>query len=225
MKPSRCFFLLNLILLCGNICSIFAKTPNTPKILFTSTRDGNPEIYVMNPDGTGQVNLTRHRAADFDPVWSPTGEHILFVSDRNKTTDLYLMDADGGNLRKLFIKTVRRQRPTWAPNGNQIAYYRVNPRRGEMDIYIGSMNGTVETGVASGITPAWAPDNSEIAFVSSDLFIPQNDIFKGIVLGETRIQFVNPKTHVGKKLMLPGFPWVFDIRRGRQIVQKLPSLA
>ena len=53
---------------------MFAKAPTTPKILFTSTRDGNREVYMMNPDGSEQVNLTQHRAADLETVWSPTGE-------------------------------------------------------------------------------------------------------------------------------------------------------
>ena len=59
--------------------------PTTPKILFTSARDGNREIYMMNPDGSEQVNLTQHPASDMSAAWSPTGEQILFVSDRQGT--------------------------------------------------------------------------------------------------------------------------------------------
>ena len=51
---------------------VFAQAPTTPKILFTSARDGNYEVYSMNPDGSEQVNLTQHRANDVDAVWSPT---------------------------------------------------------------------------------------------------------------------------------------------------------
>jgi hypothetical protein len=39
------------------------------RIVFMSTRDGNPEIYVMNADGTGSINLTNHPAGDLDPDW------------------------------------------------------------------------------------------------------------------------------------------------------------
>ena len=60
--------------------SILAKAPETAKIVFTSRRDGNFEIYIMNPDGSD--DLTQHRANDSAPVWSPTGEQILFTSDR-----------------------------------------------------------------------------------------------------------------------------------------------
>ena len=41
------------------------------KIAFDTNRDGNEEIYVMNPDGTGQTRLTNDPASDFEPAWSP----------------------------------------------------------------------------------------------------------------------------------------------------------
>ena len=43
------------------------------RIAFESSRDGNLEIYSMNPDGSGQTNLTNDPAEDTDPVWSPDG--------------------------------------------------------------------------------------------------------------------------------------------------------
>ena len=67
-----------LILLSLSVSSIFADAPKTAKIAFTSTRDGNAEIYLMNPDGTEQVNLTQSRNHQVGPAWSPTGKHILF---------------------------------------------------------------------------------------------------------------------------------------------------
>ncbi|MCK4394724.1 PD40 domain-containing protein, partial [Candidatus Bipolaricaulota bacterium] len=46
-------------------------SPDGSKIAFTSDRDGNPEIYVMNADGTNQQRLTNSLATDGSPVWSP----------------------------------------------------------------------------------------------------------------------------------------------------------
>lgn len=141
-----------------------AKAPSTAKIVFTSNRDGNGEIYVMNPDGSQQVNLTKHPAADFDPVWSPTGEQILFNSNRDGEWDLYFMDPDGKNVRKAFAKSADRRQPTWSPDGKQIAYLKVD----EWAIYAATIDGkTVEkiadTGEEGG-SPAWSPGGSEIVF-------------------------------------------------------------
>ena len=55
----------------------------SPSIAFTSNRDGNYEIYVMNSDGSGQTNLTNNSAADSCPAWSPDGQRIAFDSYRD----------------------------------------------------------------------------------------------------------------------------------------------
>ena len=48
-----------------------AWSPDGTKIAFTSARDGNEEIYVMNADGTGQTNVTNNPAGDYYPSWGP----------------------------------------------------------------------------------------------------------------------------------------------------------
>jgi Tol biopolymer transport system component len=50
-----------------------AWSPDGRKIAFRSTRDGNPEIYVMNADGSKQRNLTRSPANEGWFAWSPKG--------------------------------------------------------------------------------------------------------------------------------------------------------
>jgi len=46
-------------------------TPAAGKIAFASHRDGNPEIHVMNADGSAQTNLTNNPAWDWGAAWSP----------------------------------------------------------------------------------------------------------------------------------------------------------
>jgi Tol biopolymer transport system component len=74
-------------------------SPNGSKIAFQSTRDGQPEIYVMNADGSGQTRLTNNPAWDTAPAWSPDGTKILFTSLRDgpMSPALYVMNADGSN--------------------------------------------------------------------------------------------------------------------------------
>ena len=169
MKFRFCFllFVLTLILSSTQVCTVFARSSATAKIAFTSTRDGNSEVYIMNPDGSKQVNLTQHPSRDLAPVWSPTGEHIAFNSSRDGIRDIYLMDADGKNVRKVFRNLAYREYPTWSPDGQKLAYLHAD----DWGIYVGTINDGQEERVASvnflGGWPAWSPDGSEIAFVST----------------------------------------------------------
>ncbi|MCG9132318.1 PD40 domain-containing protein [Candidatus Poribacteria bacterium] len=155
-----------IVLLSVGICAVSAKAPTMPKILFTSARDGNYEIYMMNPDGTEQVNLTQDRDADVGAVWSPTGEQILFTSDRDGVRDLYLMDPDGDNVRRVFKKEAYRSDPAWSPDGKQITYAYAEGLGSPDFIHIATLGDQKEQLVATGFYPAWSPDGTEIAYIS-----------------------------------------------------------
>jgi TolB protein len=70
-------------------------SPDGLKIAFISTHDGDPEIFVMNADGTSLRKLTDNTAVDAAPSWSPDGSKIVFTSDRSGAFELYRMNADG----------------------------------------------------------------------------------------------------------------------------------
>ena len=82
------------------------------KIAFASARDGNFEIYAVNPDTTGQARLTRDPSTDTDPAWSPDGKRIVFTTNRSGNDDIYLMNADGTGQVQLTTSTrLTRTRP------------------------------------------------------------------------------------------------------------------
>ncbi|MCG9133286.1 PD40 domain-containing protein, partial [Candidatus Poribacteria bacterium] len=169
MKRTYALSVFSLILLLSmSICAVSAKAPTTSKILFSSTRDGNWEVYMMNPDGSEQVNLTQHPADDSRAVWSPTGEQILFVSTRggNHVRDLYVMDADGTNVRRVFKKKIRawRKNATWSPDGKRFAYIYEDWNRFEFGMYLGTFGEEDVELLPNGRSPAWSPDGSEIAY-------------------------------------------------------------
>ena len=164
MRLVLIFSLLLLMLMYIGVCQVFAEAPKTPKILFTSTRDGNLEVYMMNPDGSEQVNLTQHPALDLEAAWSPTGEQILFVSDREGIRDLYLMDADGANVRRVFKKKtdVWRTAPTWSPDSKQFVYQAKDWNFVKGGLYLGTFGEEDAEFIAKYNTPDWSPDGSEI---------------------------------------------------------------
>ncbi len=185
--------LLSLLVFIANVCPVLASAPATAKIAFTSARDGNREIYLMNPDGTQQVNLTQHPADDLYPAWSPTGEQLLFTSDRVRVRDLYVMDADGAHVRRVFSKVAHRANATWAPDGKQIAYQRYEGS--EWFIYVATITGKQEERLARGQSPAWSPDGTAIAFMVG---LP----------GHNRIGLLNRRTRTVQLLFPPPLhPW------------------
>ena len=183
------FAVVSLLMLNVNVSPIFAKSPTTSKILFTSVREGNYEVYIMNADGSDQVNLTQNPTDDFQAVWSPTGEQILFVSDRDGGFyDLYLMNPDGSNVRRVFKRkrSINRTDPTWSPDGKRIAYSATDWNCSRSTIYIATFGEEKEDEfVMDGTDPAWSPDGTGIACSIDE-----------------RLTFVNLRTR-GQKQLLP----------------------
>jgi VCBS repeat-containing protein len=144
-----------------------------PKLLFTSTRDGNSEVYVMNSDGTGVTRLTTNTAADTNPVWSPDHRKIAFSSTRDGNSEIYVMNADGTAPARRTSNSVTDMSPTWSPDGTKIAF--ASGGGSKWDIYVVNADGTSKgpTRLTSNpnpaiyATPAWSPDGGRIAFSST----------------------------------------------------------
>ena len=99
-----------------------AWSPDGTKLAFSSTRDGNPEIYIVNRDGSGLRRLTNSPSIDITPTWSPSGTQIAFTSDRSGSPQIYVVGVDGLGLSKKTSESFC-DRPTWSPAPfNEIAY-------------------------------------------------------------------------------------------------------
>jgi dipeptidyl aminopeptidase/acylaminoacyl peptidase len=85
------------------------------KIAFVTDRDGNAEIYVMNADGTDQINLTNNPAHDSSPSWSPDGTKIAFMTGRDINGEIYVMNADGTDQVNLTNNPADDICPSWSP--------------------------------------------------------------------------------------------------------------
>ena len=118
-------------------------------IAFQSQRDGNPEIYVTNVEGTNQRRLTFNTSFDGDPAFSLTGEKIAFSSYRDGNSEIYIMDADGSLQTNLTKNPEFDGHPTFSPDGQKIVF--ASNRGGHPGIWIMNVDGSNPTELAGGV--------------------------------------------------------------------------
>jgi Tol biopolymer transport system component len=180
----RTFVLLGVVgLLCVCADQGSAVLPGeNGKIAFAGARDGNFEIYGVNPDTTGIARLTNDPSTDTDPAWSSDGRRISFTTTRNGNDDIYLMNADGTGQTQLTTSSAADSNSTWSPLGRNIAF--ASTRDGDAEIFVMNEDGTGQTQLTNNAvpdaTPAWSPDGTRIAFRSerdgnSEIYVMEVD--------------------------------------------------
>ena len=129
------------------------------------------ELWKMNADGTGQVQINRKRVpgrtADAFP---PTGDTILFMSNRDGNYEIYTMEINGSNQRRLTASPEQKIFPMWSPDGAKIAYSVNSPRNRSAVIHVMNSDGSEDTALTTAVgrseNPCWSPDGSKIVFQS-----------------------------------------------------------
>ena len=142
-----------------------------PRIVFTSNRDGNWDIYSMDVNGDNLLQLTDHPASDEYPACSPDGRRIAFTSERGVTHDLYVMDSDGNNVVRLTHDNFFESRASWSPDGTRIAFSSFRFAVGNSEIYAMDADGNNLINLTKhkwdDLRPSWSPDGRKIAFASA----------------------------------------------------------
>ncbi len=138
-------------------------------IVFTSTRDGNFEVYSMKADGSAQTNLTNDPANDYAPAGSPGGSKVAFVSERDGNPEIYVMDRDGTDPVRLTNNPANDYAPAWSPDAGSLVFE--SERDGNAEIYRMDADGTdvvrLTDNTATDLEPEVSPDGSQIAFDSN----------------------------------------------------------
>jgi WD40 repeat protein len=139
-------------------------------IAFMTERDGDEDIYVMNPDGTGQRPLTVNDAFDGWPAWSADGKEITFTSARDGDFEIYTMDADGSNqMNRTNFHASGDVDSGWSPDGQKIVFH--SGRDGLSEVYAmnrdgGNQKRLTDPPEANGVA-TFSPDGTKIAFTST----------------------------------------------------------
>ena len=145
------------------------------RIAFVSERDGNPEVYLMGPDGAEVRRLTTDPGADFPAAVAPDGRSLLVVSSLRgpRTGDqqerMSLLPLDGGGARAVGWMSARARSPSWSPDGRWLVFE--SDRASFRDLFRATAAGgdpqRLTNNAEGNFEPAVSPDGSRVAFVSS----------------------------------------------------------
>lgn len=145
-----------------NASAVFA--PDGRELAIILSKDGNPDLFIMNINGDRLTRLTHtRRAAEASPSWSPDGKQIVYVSDSSGTPQLYIIGREGGEPRRIAVGGSQNVDPDWGANGyivyssligGQFQLYVFNPATDEAR--------QISRDDASYEDPAWAPDGRHI---------------------------------------------------------------
>ncbi len=141
------------------------------KMVLTLSKDGNPDLFLMDRKGEIIEKLTERSGINVSPAWSPDEANLVFVSDRSGKPQLYLMDMRNRKVRRLTFEGTENAEPNWSPTENLIVFsslrdgvyqlFTMNPLTGEEPKQLTSDPSHHES-------PCWSPDGNQVIFVKRD---------------------------------------------------------
>jgi len=168
-------------------------SPKGDKIVFTSTRSGDLELYTMNIDGSEVKQITHELGYDGGAFFSPDGTKLIFRSSRPKTPkaikeykdllaqglvmpthmELYVCNIDGSNLKKITNLGSANWAPFFHPNGKKVLFS-TNHHKAKHDgfnLFMIDVDGThLEQITFDGVFdafPMFSPNGKQLIFSSN----------------------------------------------------------
>ncbi|NJL06671.1 MAG: hypothetical protein HC911_17570 [Chloroflexaceae bacterium] len=165
------------------------------RVAFSSYRDDNLNIFVVNTDGSELTHLTTNTRSDHRPRLSPAGDRVVFQSLRNGNWDVCVVDVAGipeTNLRCLTTSSLADDiEPAWSPDGSQIAFVSNREPDGWYRIYVMNADGSNVRAIATGGAPAWAPDGNRLVYRDWDEEVRNTNIYTINLDGSGRTELTN----------------------------------
>lgn len=159
------------------------------QIAYASKLVGEPQIFIVNSDGTNRKQITNIPEGACQPDFSPDGQQIVFISPCDSNTDyypgssMYIINLDGTGLLPLPTMVGGDYDPDWSPDGKKIAFTSLR-NNNRSQVYVIDLADN-EVKVLSekynfNSQPAWSPDGKWILFVTQrnnrqDIWVMHSD--------------------------------------------------
>lgn len=178
-------------------------SPDGKKVIFTSTRDGDLDLYVMDTNGKNVKRLTTELGYDGGAFFSPDGKQIVYRAFHPKTEaeiarykdrlanhlieptvfEVWVMNADGTNKRQVTKLRAASFAPFFTPDGKKIIfctnYFASDPRKRNFDLALVNVDGTGLERITFNETfdgfPMFSPDGKKLVFASNRNAANQGD--------------------------------------------------
>lgn len=168
-------------------------SPDNSSVLFTSTRSGDVDLFLLNVKSRELTQLTQDEGYDGNARFSPDGKHIVFAASRPfgdalkryrrnllegaaslVGTEIYMMNSDGSNIRQITSNGATNTNPTFSPDGSKIVFSSNmhDASRKDFDLFAvehasGGEPWAVLSSPAIEDQPTFSRDGKKLAFVST----------------------------------------------------------
>ena len=152
-----------------------AISPDGTKVAFTSNRDGQWDIYILDLQTDTTQRLTQTKTYDGAPAWSPDGQYLLYETLDDQNLDLIVQSIDNPTAAPIQLTANSGDNfdPAWSPDGHTIAF--ITNRDGQNELWLAdtqSVSDRFKKLVATDQTqyrhPRWSPDGSTLAWCQQD---------------------------------------------------------
>ena len=146
-----------------------AWSPDGKQLAVVLTLDGNSQIYLLNPDGSGRRRLMTSSGIDTEPCFAPDGQSLYFTSDRGGSPQIYRVGLGGGDAQRVTFEGSYNVTPRISPDGKTLVYIARNNGRFQLTAMdLASRQVQTLTNTQKDESPSFAP-NSRVILYATDL--------------------------------------------------------